>query len=1101
MANLVWFFNIHEGWFCRQLAQLCICVRQLVTTTAFAGYISNVHPPLLFLQYLREIILRPSSASCVYISSPESCLADKIVAEELGAAAAVLAVVEMAAEAEAAVYSHPENYRYAQQTVRNEVVAGAALGVTPEEEATLEDEATPEEEVTLEGEKEPAPIVVFSPEGGIPPPDAKVKDVEETIEKTLSKKSPGQRKTELPERPGFGTRGRPVQLLANYFRLSAQQKGTLSRYNLQILPNAGRAPSGRKSKQIIKLLLDQHFSDHKNKIATDYKAMLVSARDIGVQAQEYSVQYRPEAEEDVEPMNPQIYQVLVQKTGEFSTSDLLEYLSSTDANAVFPAKEEVIQVLNVVVGHWPKSNAELATIGANKHIGISQALIEKGPLIAGLEVLRGFFVSVRPATSRLVLNVQVKNIACYQSGPLVNLLREFGEDCQWNPFKIGSFVRLLRVETTHIVKKNKQGQRIPRVKVVAGIARKTRDGPNNRVRVKKDGAGPRDVSFLLEESGQGQGPSGKWITVEQFFRDRYNIQTDANIPVVNVGTPNDPKYLPAEVCQVIPGQPSKAKLTPEQTRGMINFAVRKPAENAKSIVTKGASVLGVTPRMNETLTAFGLNVDPSLIAVPGRVLTCPQIHYGDVVAAYKDSRGGSGGKKKQHEIQDASAKFGSWNMNKIRFSRGASVGSWAWLHIQKPRSRTDALSTALGGFLETMQVSGITVNEAVASKNIVINWKDVEGQIGTAIDELMRHRPEMILFILDVADAPVYNCIKKNCDRRVGVRNVCVLAHKFMGKFGRDVQYFANVALKVNLKFGGVNQSLWPDKLGIISEGKTMVVGIDVTHPSPGSRSNAPSVAGIVASIDSSLAQWPADIRVQTGRVESVEHLRDMLKSRLRLWAQHNNKQYPENILVYRDGVSEGQYQIVNNEEKNAMKKACEELYPATLTKKGLPRLTIVIVGKRHHTRFYPTKENEADRSSNPQNGTIVDRGVTEARNWDFFLQAHTALQGTARPAHYYIVYDEIFRGLPLRGFSNTADILEDLTHNMCYLFGRATKAVSICPPAYYADLLCERARCYLSDIFDAASDTASTVSGATAQAQPGDISIHDNVKNTMFYI
>lgn len=77
------------------------------------------------------------------------------MAEELGAAAAVLAVVEMAAEAEAVVYSHPENYRYAQQTVRNEVVAGAALGVTPEEEATLEDEATPEEEVTLEGEVTP----------------------------------------------------------------------------------------------------------------------------------------------------------------------------------------------------------------------------------------------------------------------------------------------------------------------------------------------------------------------------------------------------------------------------------------------------------------------------------------------------------------------------------------------------------------------------------------------------------------------------------------------------------------------------------------------------------------------------------------------------------------------------------------------------------------------------------------------------------------------------------------------------------------------------------------------------------------------------------
>lgn len=499
-----------------------------------------------------------------------------------------------------------------------------------------------------------------------------------------------------------------------------------------------------------------------------------------------------------------------------------------------------------------------------------------------------------------------------------------------------------------------------------------------------------------------------------------------------------------------------------------------------------------------------------MIAVPGRVLACPTVHYGDVIAAYKDSRAGSGsggkgkGKEKEpkHKIQDITPNFGSWNMQKIRFSQGARVPSWAWLHIQKPRSNTQTLNTALGGFLQTMKNCGITVDEAVVSKSISIDWKEIEKQIGIAIDELMRRRPEMILFILDVADKPIYNFIKRTCDRHVGVRNVCVLTQKFTGKFGNDLQYFANVALKVNLKFGGVNQNLWPDKLGIIAQGKTMVVGIDVTHPSPGSKSNTPSVAGIVASINGSLGQWPADIRVQTSREEKVEHLRDMLKSRLRLWAQHNNNQYPENILVYRDGVSEGQYQIVNDIEKNAMKKACEELYPATLTKKGLPRLTIVIVGKRHHTRFYPTKENEADRSSNPQNGTIVDRGVTEARNWDFFLQAHTALQGTARPAHYYIVYDEIFRGLPLGGFSNAADILEDLTHNMCYLFGRATKAVSICPPAYYADLVCERARCYLSDLFDGASDTASTVSGATAAtAQPGDISIHDNVKNTMFYI
>ena len=45
-------------------------------------------------------------------------------------------------------------------------------------------------------------------------------------------------------------------------------------------------------------------------------------------------------------------------------------------------------------------------------------------------------------------------------------------------------------------------------------------------------------------------------------------------------------------------------------------------------------------------------------------------------------------------------------------------------------------------------------------------------------------------------------------------------------------------------------------------------------------------------------------------------------------------------------------------------------------------------------------------------------------------------------------------------------------------MFGRATKAVSLCPPAYYADILCERARVYLSGLF---------LGDAAAQDDPND--------------
>jgi hypothetical protein len=448
---------------------------------------------------------------------------------------------------------------------------------------------------------------------------------------------------------------------------------------------------------------------------------------------------------------------------------------------------------------------------------------------------------------------------------------------------------------------------------------------------------------------------------------------------------------------------------------------------------------------------------------------------------------------------------GSWNMKSIRFSTPSIMPSWIWLlvdvervvHFQSP----DALTSVLQQFTAKLNEIGVKAGPPTYGERIVIERTNYEDAIKAKIEQLMSKKPAMILSILPYNDTGLYNCIKKACDVTYGVRNINVLAEKF--KDGNP-QYFANVGLKFNLKLGGANQLLNPKELGIVGEGKTMLVGVDVTHPSPGSAKDAPSVAGMVASVDSTLGQWPAEIRVQTSRQEMVDDLGDMLKAHLQRWARSHKNVYPENIIVYRDGVSEGQYEQVVQNELPLIRNACKDTYPATETKKGLPRISILIVGKRHNTRFYPTKEADADRSGNPSNGTVVDRGVTEARNWDFYLQAHTALKGTARPAHYYTVWDEIFaRQKPSPPYQNAADVLEGLTHHMCYLFGRATKAVSICPPAYYADLVCTRARCYLSSAFEPspAGSVVTGTSGPGLKVDSEEVRIHPNVRDSMFYI
>lgn len=452
-------------------------------------------------------------------------------------------------------------------------------------------------------------------------------------------------------------------------------------------------------------------------------------------------------------------------------------------------------------------------------------------------------------------------------------------------------------------------------------------------------------------------------------------------------------------------------------------------------------------------------------------------------------------------------------MRRVKFATKSNLPSWTYLRISLQGERNVWSSdTGFTAKVDELQAKLTDLGISVANYKPGEHLKVNAHQVGNEIDECIRRlasraeRPRLILVIIpDSVMTAVYNRVKYLCDVKEGILNICVIASKFSRA---NDQYLANVGLKFNLKLGGRNQTLDPSKLGFIGQQKkTMVVGIDVTHPSPGSSTKAPSLAAIVASVDEWLAQWPADIRVQPARQEMVADLEMMFKSRLKLWKERN-KALPKNILVYRDGVSEGQYNIVVKEELPAIRAACAALYPASTTKSNKPHISIIIVGKRHNTRFYPTKKEDADRNGNPMNGTVVDRGVTEARNWDFFLQAHTAVQGTARPAHYYVIYDQIFRDVESIEFTTAADALEDLTHNMCYLYGRATKAVSICPPAYYADLVCTRARCYMSRLFDPSPLSPDTSSMGTGTAAAGSIvpddslvTIHPNVRNAMFYI
>ncbi|KAI9850709.1 MAG: hypothetical protein M1838_005200 [Thelocarpon superellum] len=966
-------------------------------------------------------------------------------------------------------------------------------------EATVASAAAAE---VVEAEAEVVEEVPLNPQGSAnTTPSLEVTKAEDDFINQKTSLSSLSIKDDFPRRPSYGKLGQAVLLRANYFEVVPTRDLVLYRYSAQITP----AATGKKLRRIFALLFEHpEFAPINDHVATDNAATIVSRSRLEKNRLKLELPYR--FEDELTPRDNAIrYRVLIQETGVFTIADLLTYLKSTNASASYQGREQAIQALNLVLGRYPSTSPDVACVGRNRFFPFgSNANAKAMDLGGGLDALRGFFSSVRVATYRILLNVNVSNTVVYPEIRLDHLIEKFAVAHGHNAVALEKFLKKVRVQVTHLrTKTDKDGQPTRRIKTIFGLATMNDgQGQPNPPRMKKYAANPGEIEFFQglppgaspsQKPGARQ-PPNRYTSVSAFFEREHNIKLQNKmLPVVNVGNRQNPIYLPAEVCKVLPGQSSMQKLTPDQTQAMLKFACRKPPENARSIVTDGGQVIGLRTPGGSALAPFGISVTAEMIVVPGRVLTGPAVNY-------------SGNAQ-------ARTQFGSWNMRDVKFTTGAGLGIWSFmvLHMEGKRDPFGQAGPlpAMKAFYQALGKVGVTAPPPlIPGLNVQVgqNREINDQKISEAFETVLsKTQAKFMLVILPDTTAAIYNRVKFVADTKAGIHAVCVVASKFAKQ---EDMYFANVAHKVNLKRGGVNQTLEAAKLGIIAEGKTMVVGLDVTHPSPGSAKGAPSVAGIVASVGRDLGQWPADLRIQESRKEMVSDLAAMFKSRLLLW-RTKNRAPPDNVLVYRDGVSEGQYETVLREELPLLRAGCKGIYPPDAVKKGLPRISIIVVGKRHHTRFYPMKEDDADRSSNPKNGTVVDRGVTEARNWDFFLQAHAGLQGTARPAHYFIVHDEIFghrNPNPKTGTTTVADELEQLTHNMCYLFGRATKAVSICPPAYYADLVCERARCYLSRLYNAesaAGTPAQSVSGqpAVMTATPEDVRIHEYLKDTMFYI
>ncbi|KAM0278769.1 hypothetical protein ACHAQH_004960 [Verticillium albo-atrum] len=552
-----------------------------------------------------------------------------------------------------------------------------------------------------------------------------------------------------------------------------------------------------------------------------------------------------------------------------------------------------------------------------------------------------------------------------------------------------------------------------------------------------------DYIILGFEFGQKYGPEGatpktvhididgKEVTLFNYFATKYNFRIQ--YPAWPMILTSKKGLFPIDACTIAPMQRYPFKLDGDATSNMIKGAVTRP-DKRKADIMEAKKMLGWSE--DPYLRHFGLKFDENFTRTEGRLLPNPVIQFANGNIDPKVS--------------------GRWDLRGKKFwlPNVMPLDSWGFMIIENSCSKQHA-----SAFASTFRQTYVGHGGIVKGDPIIIDSQARNPNSGEAvthgIDEIRRKtgKAVQILFvIIRAANSGNYERVKKSADCRYGVLTQCVLSRHVEKN---QAQYHSNVAMKVNAKLGGTtcrvphpNPKAPRGQPPFFSE-PTMIMGLDISHAGAGI--NAPSMAAMTMSMDKDACRYAAACQTNGYRVEmlSPSNANEMLTKLVQLWMQKlGSRDPPRHIYFFRDGVSEGQFAQVIDVELGAIKAFFREKFG-----NKMPKFTVIIATKRHHIRFFPAR-GKGDKNNNPNPGTLLENEVCHPFQWDFYLCAHSAIQGTARPVHYHVLLDE----------AKVDHVkLQQMIYQHSYQYARSTTPVSLHPAVYYADLAAGRARTHES--------------------------------------
>eukprot|EP00095_Tigriopus_kingsejongensis_P009109 maker-scaffold150_size309978-snap-gene-1.13 protein:Tk09109 transcript:maker-scaffold150_size309978-snap-gene-1.13-mRNA-1 annotation:"giwi protein" len=513
-----------------------------------------------------------------------------------------------------------------------------------------------------------------------------------------------------------------------------------------------------------------------------------------------------------------------------------------------------------------------------------------------------------------------------------------------------------------------------------------------------------DIDFNTTVKDTFKRKDGSEVSFKDYFFSKYKLKiTDDRQPLlVSNPKPRDIRGGRTHPALLIPELCYMTGLGEEHQSDRVKQAL---AQHIRPIPDQRIeTLLKFTKRMNGTeavakeLAGWNMKMSSSILRIPARLFPPESIKQGENRPPVS------------YGVDDA-----DWGRSFRNFKMLKSVNLSKWA-VVAPLEMKDLVEA----FVPMLPKVGAGLGFGISQPLITYLPNKLQSTYVAKLQELAQKKPGLIMVVIESDD--VYKAVKKTLYVENAIPSQ-VMRKATLTKSKGLMSIATKVAIQMAAKLGA-------EPWGVVSMPKdTMVVGYDSYHDTA---SKGKSVGAVVASLNNDMTRYTSSCEFHANNEELLDHMRGSFFKAIQAYKAANGN-LPSRIIVYRDGVGDGQIEYVKEGEITGIKAVFEQF-------NFNPKLTFVIVSKRINARFF--KPLAQGKATNPPSGTIIDDVVTLPERYDFFLISQSVRQGTVNPTSYNVIQDE-------SGWS--PDNLQRLTYKLCHLYFNWPGTVRVPAPCQYA--------------------------------------------------